>query len=455
MSTMSTTEDVNHVSECYIKPRYEVEEAKKPFYLTPMDLPMLSYQYIQKGLLYNKPSLINDEKFSIHRFLESLKHSLSLALVHFYPLAGQFVTDVDEERHESLVYVDCNKGRGVRFIHATLDMTVSDILSPTDVPEVVQSFFDHDRAVNHDGHTRPLLSVQITELTDGVFIGCSANHVLVDGTSYWHFWNVWSEIHKANGEALSVLRLPVHDRWFPEGLGPVITLPFTHPDEFIARFEAPEYRERIFHFTAESIERLKSQANTEASTDKISSFQALSALCWRSIARANRLSRDQKTACMLAVNNRHRLNPTLAREYFGSCVTAMKTSTSVAELHEHSLGWVALLLHQLVTNHGHKAVNEQINVWLATRYVYQARMFEPSSVLMGSSPRFNMYGNEFGLGKPVAVRSGYANKIAGKVTLYPGVEGGGSMDLEIYLAPDSMSALESDDEFMNAVTFSS
>ena len=37
-------------------------------------------------------------------------------------------------------------------IHASLDSTVSDILSPKDVPLVVQSFFDHDRTVNHDGH---------------------------------------------------------------------------------------------------------------------------------------------------------------------------------------------------------------------------------------------------------------------------------------------------------------
>lgn len=65
-----------------------------------------------------------------------------------------------------------------------LDMAISDIISPTDVPLVVQSFFDHDRAVNHDGHERPLLSIQVTELVDGVFIGCSMNHAIVDGTSY-------------------------------------------------------------------------------------------------------------------------------------------------------------------------------------------------------------------------------------------------------------------------------
>nr|POF07583.1 bahd acyltransferase dcr [Quercus suber] len=73
---------------------------------------------------------------------------------------------------------------------------------------------------------------------------------------------------------------------------------------------------------------------------------------------------------------------------------------------------------------------------------------------MGSSPRFNMYGNEFEMGKAAALRSGYANKFDGKVSSYPGYEGGGSIDLEVYLSPDSMSALESDKEFMDAVSLS-
>ncbi|XP_074283733.1 putative acetyltransferase At3g50280 [Silene latifolia] len=449
---MNSAKVVKHISECFIKPKYEIEESKQRFNLAPMDLPMLSFHYIQKGLLFTKPSHAKDEEFSTQEFVESLKQSLSLTLVHFFPLAGQFATNVDEERHESLVFVDCKKGPGVRFIHASLDMSISYILSPTDVPLVVQSFFDHHKAVNHDGHTRPLLSVQITELIDGIFIGCSASHAVIDGTSYWHFWNAWSEIHQANSEELSVLQPPVYERWFPEGHGPTIKLPFTNSDEFITRYEAPELRERIFHFSAESIARLKGQANEESNTQKISSFQALSALCWRSIARANRLPLEQVTNCMLVANNRHRLNPSLPQEYFGNCASAMRTSSTVSELQNNNLGWAALLVHQLVANHSHKAVLDHINSWIASPYVYQPAMFGPNSIMMGSSPRFNMYGNEFRLGKPVAVRSGYANKFVGKVTSYPGYEGGGSVDLEICLSPDSMNLLESDPEFMRAVS---
>ncbi|GAB4852222.1 hypothetical protein Ancab_016414 [Ancistrocladus abbreviatus] len=136
-------------------PSTRVQESKQPMYLSPYDLAMLSAHYIQMGLLFTKPPL-----FNVHLFLESLKQSLSVALIHFYPLAGQLVTKNDEDQHSCLIFVDCSKGDGARFIHATSNMTINDILSPIDVPLVVQSLFDHDRAVNHDAHVRPLLSIQ-------------------------------------------------------------------------------------------------------------------------------------------------------------------------------------------------------------------------------------------------------------------------------------------------------
>ena len=110
-------------------------------------------------------------------------------------------------------------------------------------------------------------------------------------------------------------------------------------------------------------------------------------------------------------------------------------------------------LHEAVTNLNHRAVLQFLEGWLDSPFILQmGRFFDPYSVLMGSSPRFNMYGNEFGMGKAVAARSGYANKSDGKVSSYPGREGGGSIDLEVCLFPHTMSALESDEEFMNAVS---
>ncbi|KAK2995229.1 hypothetical protein RJ640_006968 [Escallonia rubra] len=448
---------VVHISECFVKPQRNLEEAKQPVYLAPWDLAMLSVHYIQKGLLFHKPPSSDNQENPIEALLEKLKDSLSLTLDHFYPLAGRLVTQKQKEPPSYTVVINCNTSPGARFIHATLDSTISDILSPTYVPLVVQSFFDHDRAINHDGHTMSLLTIQVTELIDGIFIGCSINHAVADGSSFWHFFNAWSEIFKAKGDgSLSISRPPIHEHWFPDGYGPIINLPFTHHDQFISRHEAPPLRERIFHVSSDSLAKLKAKANAECSASKISSLQALSALIWRCVTRLRHFPLDQKTSCRLAINNRSRLDPPLSNDYFGNSIQTVRGIATAGELRDHGLGWAAWLLHQAVVNQTDKTVREWLKTWLETPLIYQlGQLFDPCSIMMGSSPRFDMYGNEFGLGKAVAIRSGYANKFDGKVTLYPGLEGGNSMDLEVCLPPNLMSAIESDEEFTEFVSLSS
>lgn len=446
--TIPSSSVAEQVSESLIKPKYVPEESKQPIYLAPLDLTMLSGHYIQKGLLFRKPDGIH-----VPAFLERLKDSLALTITHFYPLAGQLATQKDEHEHSSLIFLDSNKGPGARFIHAIADMALSDILSPRYVPRFINSFFDHDRAVNYDGHFRPLLSVQVTELTDGIFIGCSMNHVAADGTSYWHFLNAWSEIHGADGKHTSISRVPIHKRWFPDGVSPIIKLPFAHPDEFISRYEAPELTERIFNFSSESISELKAKANAQCGGKGISSLQALSALAWGSITRARSPPSDQKTACKLAVDNRQRLNPPLSQDYFGSFVQTVAGATTVGELLDGDIGSAAMLLHKAVNDHDDRIVRYTYKKWMETYFIYQiGSYFDPYSVMVGGSPRYDVYSNEFGLGKAVAVLSGYNDKFDGKMVPYPGSKGGGSVDLQISLSPASMAALESDAEFMNAVT---
>ncbi|WMV27368.1 hypothetical protein MTR67_020753 [Solanum verrucosum] len=427
---MASSPTVQYVSDCFIKPLYDSEESKKPVYLSSWDLAMLSFQYIQKGLLFTKQS-----SFQLDPLLQKLKESLSITLVHFYPLAGRFKTLKQENPPLYTVFIDCVNSPGARFIHANLDLTVTDILSPKDVPLVVQSFFDHDRAINHDGHDLSLLTIQLTELIDGVFIGCSVNHAVADGSSFWHFFNSFSEVFKANNgqkQSIPISKSPNFNHWLPEGHSPIINLPYTHHDQFTSRHEAPNMRERFFHFSAESLKKLKAKANQEfnCNTNKISSLQALSAHMWRCITRVRKFPSDQMTSCGMLVNNRARLDPPLPENYFGNCIQTVRRNASVGKLLENNLGWAAWELHLAVVNHKNKEIREWVEK-LECGVVYQLGSFcDPCSIVIGSSPRFDMYGNEFGFGKGVALRSGYAHKFDGKVSLYEGIEGDGSMDLE-------------------------
>ncbi|XP_022135537.1 uncharacterized acetyltransferase At3g50280-like [Momordica charantia] len=444
---------LRRISECFVKPECLPQESKQPYYLNPWDLTMLSVHYIQKGLLFSKPSeAYADPHNFMLTLLHRLKNSLSTALFHFYPLTGRLCTANNqiEVQASIFIYVDCVNSPGAKFTHAALDATISDILSPNGEPLLLQSLFDLNGAVNYDAHTLPLLSIQVTELLDGIFLGSSFNHSLGDGTSHWNFFRTWSEIFND----VPISRPPILKQWFPEGYGPILNLPFTHPDQFISRFVAPQQlRERAFHFSKESIAKLKARANAECSTKEISSFQALCALVWKSITRARCAPEDQSTNCKLMANNRGRLEPPLCEDYFGNVVTVLKAEAKAGELIEAGVGWGAWKLHEAVVDNRYEKLREEVEKWLQSPSFHRLEgILDSYSVVMASSPRFNVYGNEFGMGKAVAVRSGYANKFDGNVYWYPGYEGGGSIDLEICLLPQNMAILESDPEFMETVS---
>ncbi|XP_043700456.1 protein ENHANCED PSEUDOMONAS SUSCEPTIBILITY 1-like [Telopea speciosissima] len=189
-----------------------------------------------------------------------------------------------------------------------------------------------------------------------------------------------------------------------------------------------DLRERFFHFSSQSVANLKAKANAEYNTTAISSFQALSALVWRSVTRARRhLLSHQKTTCRLAINNRLRLNPPLSPNYFGNLIQAVYASATVGELLRHGIGWAAWLLHEAVIDHSDSKVRGELEMWMKNPYQF-GNFFDPCSVMMGSSPRFNMYGCDFGWGKAEAVRSGSANKFDGKLSSYSGRQEEGSVN---------------------------
>ncbi|KAJ0750702.1 putative shikimate O-hydroxycinnamoyltransferase [Helianthus annuus] len=253
---------------------------------------MLNSNYSQKGLLFAKPPPENQD-FFITTFLDDLRSSLSTTLTHFYPFAARLATRKEEKPPSYVIYIDPENSPGVKFVHATVDVTVSDILTSTDVPLVVHSFFDLNDAINHDGHTLPLLSIQVT----GLPMESSLAALSKDENSYL------------------ISRPPIF-----KGSDTIINLPFTHHDQFISRFEKPQVKERFFHFTSAAVSKLKAKANEECNMQNISSLQAVSALLWRCVTRVRHQPGNSETTCRLVISNRRRMNPPLSDDYFGSPV---------------------------------------------------------------------------------------------------------------------------------------
>ncbi|KAJ3703310.1 hypothetical protein LUZ61_007015 [Rhynchospora tenuis] len=427
--------------------------APRQIHLSAWDLSLLSVHYNQKGLLFAYPP-----DLSVEQIIQRLRSSLEDVLFHFYPASGRLkVVTCEGGGITCHVEVGCD-GDGAELVHATADgIGIADVVAADgqDLPEFLKDLFPLNLAVNFDGCTNPLLVVQVTELIDGFFIGLAFNHAIIDGTSFWHFLNAWAEIarHKLAGKEVALSQLPVHDKWFIGSYGePPIRLPYSSPAEAIVRFSPPPLRDRMFHFSSQSLAKLKARANQECDKGSISTFQALSALLWRCIIRARCLPIEQNTTCRFPIENRTRLQPPLSPNYFGNSLYFPGTTTTVGELLDNNLGWASWLVHEVISNHTDSAIRDLVHEYMQNSYIFNKFRNDIHSIMISSSPRFDMYSCDFGWGKALAVRSGIANKFDGKLMAYPGWEGEGSVDIEVCLSPECMSALERDEEFLAVVS---
>ncbi|XP_037417957.1 uncharacterized acetyltransferase At3g50280-like [Triticum dicoccoides] len=429
--------------------------------LSVSDMPMLSCHYIQKGLFFPPAGMPNA------RLVSSLALSLSRALGVFPALAGRLVTLPDDR-----IVIRCDDGAAVEFYHAVAPaLSLADFLvRDADVPtRLTKDLFPMDRTVSYEGHRRPLTSFQVTVLGDGaVFVGLVANHAVVDGTSFWHFFNTWAGL--CRGE-------PVQPPDFSRNFfgGSTAVLRFSGRDGPAVTFDASApLRERVINFSAASIRGLKAAANrcrksneddevkgklvhdlkVQGGCGEISSFQSMCAHMWRAVTRARlQLAADATTTFRMAVNCRHRLRPKISPVYFGNAIQSVATTATVAELASHDLGWAAARLHATVVAHEDGAIRKAAADWEAAPRCFPLGNPDGAALTMGSSPRFPMYdGNDFGWGRALAVRSGRANKFDGKMSAFPGQAGDGSVDVEVCLAPDTMGRLLCDDEFLQFVS---
>ncbi|KAI3849270.1 hypothetical protein MKX03_001669 [Papaver bracteatum] len=448
--------------------------------LNPWDTVYMRKVYMQRGLIFSKlPEREDDVKEKNVKgniMITNLKTSLSYTLDYFFPLAGRLGIQKHEDDNTISVYINCNF-EGAEFIHATADTSVEDIIAqPYVPPSIIDPLFSLNGVRNYEGQSHPLLSIQITELLDGVFIGLSANHCVCDGTAFWHFINIWSEISRSSNYHISCPPRPVFNRWFFKDTDCQIRLPSSLADQEIPAVmntdnaEAVLFEEghveKCFHFTKTNIAKLKARANSDIisetkqfNTVVISSLQAVLAHLWVAVLRAtsslhNNHDGIEETSFGFVADIRTRLIPPLPEGYFGNSASYLNVTAKDGEVIKRGFGFLASLLNEVVSTN---------NIENIRRTIQKSRK-KPSIVSNGeagikkkvlmtrSSHRFNMYGNDFGWGRPIAMRTGIRGKSNGMTTVNEGpVEG--SIDIDISLPVKVFEAMENDVEFMEALLY--
>ncbi|VAH25032.1 unnamed protein product [Triticum turgidum subsp. durum] len=354
---------------------------------------------------------------------------------------------------------------GAEFVHAVAPgVTVADVVTPLFTPTLVRFFFPLDglHGVDAAAGSHPLLAVQVTELADGVFVGMSLNHAVADGSALWHLVNTWSEMSRQSDGADISSPLPVHRRWFLDGCPVPVPLPFGKLEDIpVSRRTADDHpssvnEECFLNFSAEMVKQLKARANAEITgtsngTTTISSLQAVLAHLWISVTRARRLAPDHSTTYVILVGCRDRVDG-LPAAYAGNAVARAEAVSAAGEILERGLGFAASLLNRAVGSFDVATQRDRHASWPQEHYFLRARPTATAKMVTGGSPRFDVYGNDFGWGRPVGVRSGRANKMDGTATVFEGRGGGGSMALGVWLPPEVLTRLVADEEFMSTVS---
>lgn len=439
------------ISTSIVHPRNVVNQSdsrvKKKINLTPWDLLRLRFCYPQRGLFFSKP----DSNIDI--IISKLKASLSIALDHFYPLAGRLVKKANENDDTVSYFVSCDgDGTGVKFVHAVAKtIAVKDLVKSGFVDGLFGSlFFPATGIKNYQGVSNPLLMVQVTEIRDGILIGYGYNHTVADGKSMWKFINAWSEICSKDSMEIS----PTIRGWFLDEIEYPIHVqdPETKPPSYGgASATSNILQEIVFRLKKENVLKLKAKANEEIGSEEdreiISSFQAALGHIWRFRIKHGGMSREEETHCRVPIDMRQRLNPKLKEECFGNVIQTGIAKVNVGEMLDHGLGWLALRINKMVKSQTDENAKAFAENWV--KNVEIPVSVTGSTLLVTDCPRFNVYGNDFGWGKPIGLRSG-PPFFDGKLVVFQGVKEG-DFKFQACFPPQVVVKLFEDAEFLEYV----
>ncbi|KAJ4876942.1 Spermidine hydroxycinnamoyl transferase [Raphanus sativus] len=300
---------------------------------------------------YDKPS----DSFQ-GNVVETLKHSLSRALFHFYPLAGR-LRWLSRGRLE----LDCNAA-GATLIVAESEAELSDFNNILGTPE----FEKLVPQVNYKSpiETIPLFLAQVTKFKCGrISLSIRVSHAVVDGQSALHFMSEWGRI--ARGEPLKTI--PFMDRkilWAGEPLPPFASSPqyegkeFEEPPLLIGKTNCVEEREKetvvaMLKLSKIQLEKLRSRVNTSEYAEPARGFtryETVTGHVWRCACKARGHSPEQPTGLVICVDVRSRVQPPLPRGYFGNATLDVVAESTSGELISNDLGFAAGKISKAIKN---------------------------------------------------------------------------------------------------------
>ncbi|KAE8706753.1 putative HXXXD-type acyl-transferase family protein [Hibiscus syriacus] len=322
--------------------------------------------------------------------LPKLKRSLSLTLLHYLPVASNLKWPPDQPK--PVVLYTPNDGVPLTVAESSADFN---LLSSNGIHDAVELHPFKPELITSDASTSTI-ALQITLFPNiGFCIGITAHHVVLDGKTATMFIKSWAYICNEGNQDNSTLPLeltPFFDRSVlkgPDGLD------MLYLDQWLAMSGSDSNKKSL-------------KITTIPDTGKdlhLSTFVLTYAYVTTCMVKARGGDGDGSVLGFV-VDCRSRLNPPVPENYFGNCNRgAFEVAKARDFLGEQGFVYAVEKVSGMVQALMEKGVLEGIenNLVISLDIFKQMAESEVQVITVAGSPRFGVYGTDFGWGKPLKV----------------------------------------------------
>ncbi|KAH7663544.1 Transferase protein [Dioscorea alata] len=382
-----------------------VDEATIP--LTFFDIIWIQGQPIERIFFYPLPQHHSTTDDFISSIVPSLTSSLSLTLHHFYPLAGKLVRHSPNSNDFAIHY---KHGDSVSFTIAESHADFQSLSSNNPLPfhevytlvPILDKFSDD---------SKPLLSLQATFFPNaGISIGIAFHHITADGSAIGLFYKSWALSCSSSGSVPLLQLPPVFDKSLvndPHGFYSIFLQDLLSPsaDKQCPGSSAPAVSDSAvcatFSLGSDHIQRLKNKFYKKSKQKKTpSSFAVTCAYAWVCFVKAQEYSTQERAYFCFPVDCRERLKPPLPANFFGNCIGPGFVEEDVEKLIREDGVLVACEAIVTTIEECRHDVLRDAEGWMKK---FGAWASSGRLLTVAGSPKFGVYGIDFGWGKPCKV----------------------------------------------------
>lgn len=430
--------------------------------LTYLDIYWFKVLPVERLFFYQITDLTRDFFDSV--ILPKLKHSLSLTLLHYLPLAGNIMWPEGTQKPAVYFFPDNDDGVSVTVAESSSDSTdLFSLLSGNGIRKAVE-FHPLVPNLPISDDKAEIIAVQITLfLKEGYSIGITSHHAVLDGKSSTLFVKSWAYLCKhlqQNPTCLPPELTPFLDRNVikdPEGRDMVeLNNWFDHKQSlkvlpFAVSVDLSKLVRATFKLSREDIKKLRDKVNeivTASDVKKsrqlhLSNFVLTLAYVFVCMfkAKTGKAQGNRNALVGFTADYRTRLDPPVPDNYFGNCNGIHGAVTEASEVkQENGVAFAAEMISDLIKGIDANVADEGSDVKIAKIVEHSKQGAFMLSV--AGSTRFDVYGSDFGWGRPRKVEIVSIDR-TGAVSFAESKDGGGGVEVGVVLEEKEMEVFAS------------